>query len=219
MPLFNVTIGPAADNAAAQGNPVRVGGVFNTSLPTVANLDIGDLQIDSSSRIINNLGVRLDSVNDAVNLLGTMATYEAAFAVVGAASGDVVEIIGSATTIVLVLEVDIMEPSTQRLFTFVKRSTAATGGTSANATLVPLDSTDAAATAVVKNYSADPTEGAAVGTILRKTLGTAQTIQQNWVDGGGEPVVLRGVAQTLCINVDGATNFDCRVRLIEVTAF
>jgi hypothetical protein len=207
--------GSAADDAPATGNPVRVGGVYSASLPTLTDGDVADVLLDSSSRPLVNLGVRLDSTNDAVNIMGTIATYETAFAVVGAASGDVVEIIGSASMIVRILEIDIMEPSAQRLFTFVKRSTAASGGASSNATLVPLDSGNAAATAVIKNYSADPTEGTPVGTIFRKTLGTAQTIIQNWVDGGGQPVVLRGIAQTLCINVDGATNFDVRIRFTE----
>lgn len=215
MPLFNVTIGPAADNAPAQGNPVRVGGVFNTALPTVANLDIGDLQIDSSSRIINNLGVRIDSTNDGINTLGTLASYWAAFAVVGAGSGDVVEIIGSVTTIVRVLAVTISKPSASQVFTLVKRSTAATGGTSANATLVPMDSGNAAATAVVKNYSADPTEGTVVGTIYRQTLATTDVVTLDFANSNGQPVVLRGIAQTLCINVGGATNFDCIISFIE----
>lgn len=211
-------VGPAADDAAAVGNPLRCGGVYSSSLPTLTDGDVADILLDSSSRPLVALGQRLDSENDAVNIMGIIDTYEAAFAVVGAASGDVVEIIGSATTIIRILEIDIFEPSTQRLFSLIKRSTAATGGTSANATLVPLDSANAAATAVIKNYSADPTEGAAVGTILRKTMGTSQTIQLNYVDGGGQPVVLRGVAQTLCINVDGATNFDVRIRFTEQTS-
>lgn len=38
--------GPAADNAAAVGNPVRTGHVYNTSAPTYANGDIADFQAD-----------------------------------------------------------------------------------------------------------------------------------------------------------------------------
>lgn len=38
--------GTAADNAAASGNPVREGGVYNTTPPTYANGDIADAQAD-----------------------------------------------------------------------------------------------------------------------------------------------------------------------------
>lgn len=153
------------------------------------------------------------------NLVSKVATYESSFAVVGAAAGDVVEIIGSASMIVLVLEIAIIKPTVQVTHQIIKRSAAATGGTSANATLVPLDSGNPAATAVIKNYSADPTEGAAVGTIFRAIIATTENFSKSWVDGGGQAVVLRGVAQTLCINLSAASNFDCYVRFSEQISF
>jgi hypothetical protein len=39
--------GPAADDAAASGNPVPVGGIYNTTLPTYSNLDRTQLQMGS----------------------------------------------------------------------------------------------------------------------------------------------------------------------------
>lgn len=153
----------------------------------------------------------------SINTLGLLSSYWTAFAVIGAASGDVVEIIGSASATVQVLAITISKPSASVVFTIVKRSTAATGGASANATLVPLDSGNAAATAIIKNYTADPTEGAAVGTIYRQTLATSDVVTVDIANSNGQPVVLRGIAQTLCVNVAGATNFDTIIAFIERT--
>lgn len=44
--------GNVASGAADSGNPVKVGGVFNTTLPTLANGQRGDIQLDSSARPI-----------------------------------------------------------------------------------------------------------------------------------------------------------------------
>jgi hypothetical protein len=131
------------------------------------------------------------------------------------ASGDVVEIIGATTNIIRVLEINIIKPTVSTTFAIIKRSAAATGGASTNATLVPLDSANAAATFSIKNYTADPAEGASVGTIWSGTLATTETLVKNWVDGGGQAPTLRTTAQTICINVAAATNFSCYIRCIE----
>ena len=45
-PLPVTTSGGAASGAAAVGNPVQVGGVYNSSAPTLDNGDVGALQLD-----------------------------------------------------------------------------------------------------------------------------------------------------------------------------
>ena len=47
--------GSVASGAADSGNPVKAGGVYNSTLPTLTNGQRGDLQVDANG----NLGVRL----------------------------------------------------------------------------------------------------------------------------------------------------------------
>lgn len=44
--------GNVASGATDSGNPVKVGGVFNTALPTITNGQRGDIQLDASARQI-----------------------------------------------------------------------------------------------------------------------------------------------------------------------
>jgi hypothetical protein len=147
--------------------------------------------------------------------LGTRKrSYSAAFTVVPAASAtDVVEIIGSATTTVEITRITIGGVQTtagQVLTNFIRRSTAATAGTSTNATMVPHQATDAAATAVCKIYTANPTTGTLVGTIRSRRLPIGQSTSliaptEFSFGENTKPIFLAGVAQTLCINLNGAT--------------
>lgn len=47
-----VPTGSAASGATDSGNPIKVGGVNNTSLPTLTNGQRGDLQLDTNGRLI-----------------------------------------------------------------------------------------------------------------------------------------------------------------------
>lgn len=96
-------------------------------------------------------------------------------------------------------------------FNVRKYSSASSAGTSTTLVNVPLDSNDAAATAVVKAYTAVPTDGSLVGTIATwRTLlqaTTAAAAGQTWDHmftfgeaGNTEPVVLRGTAQELVLS-------------------
>lgn len=129
---------------------------------------------------------------------------------------DISTIIGSATTTIRVTRIEISTTQTTagiNTWFVIKRSTANTGGTSATPTIVPLDSNNAAATSIVRSYTANPTAlGAAVGTmratrILSDATGTtAQTVYTfDFTNGGiSSGIVLRGVAQTLALNFGGA---------------
>jgi len=145
-------------------------------------------------------------------------TYEMWFPVAAAGSGDAVEIVGSASRVGRVLEIYVANPSVQTVFQFVKRSTAASGGTASNPPATPLDSNDAAATVVIKNYSVVPTPGTIVGSpLFKKTLATSQHLDKVWADGGGQPPTLRAITETICINVDGAVTFDVYLRWTEAS--
>ena len=89
-----------------------------------------------------------------------------------ATATDIVQIIGSATTLVSINRITISGTQTTGSmvkFVLAKRSTANTGGTFTSPTLVPHDSADAAATTVISNYTANPTStGTLVGNIRQQ---------------------------------------------------
>jgi len=94
------------------------------------------------------------------------------------------------------------------------RSTANAGGTSTTPTPVPYDSSDSAAAAVVRAYTANPSSlGTLVGNVrvakmlLGVTAGTTVQDRLIW-DFGDRPtkaLVLRGAAQFFAINLNGVT--------------
>ncbi len=61
--------GPAADDAAASGNPVPVGGIYNTTLPTYTNLDRTQAQFGSRGAL--NVTLWPADGATAVNAAGT----------------------------------------------------------------------------------------------------------------------------------------------------
>lgn len=145
----------------------------------------------------------------------TYAAGSAAFASVASAT-DVFEIYGSASKTIKVLRVELTGTQTtagELVVNLIKRSTANTGGTSATLTDVPLDSTNAAGTAVAKTYTANPTTGTAVGNVATRHVfiptaliaGDSAPITLFDVITYGQPVVLRGTAQGLVINFGGVT--------------
>jgi len=152
----------------------------------------------------------------AVSAEGRLQTYAALPFVVPAASAtDLATIYGSATKLVKVRRVTVSllaGSAAAALLFLVKRSTVNTGGTSTAATRVPMDSTNAAATATVLSYSANPAGlGTSVGVIggeyaLVATSTTGgQSVRYEFGGLGAQPLVLRGVAEGLAINANGVT--------------
>lgn len=161
------------------------------------------------------------------------ATYSAtALALVPAASAtDILTIKGSATKTVYVTNLSCSGTSTAAgtlPVSVIKRSTANSAGTSTAPAAIALDSTNAAATAVVAAYTANPTVGTSVGAIASGLLGT------NVVAGVPAPALtfmfdrteaqyatLRGVAQSISLNAGGASftagaSLTCSVDWIEL---
>jgi hypothetical protein len=158
-------------------------------------------------------------------------TYSTAFSVAAAATAtDIATITGSATKTVLVQRVIITGIQTTAGLAevlLIKRSTADTGGTSTGQTAVPHDSLDAAATATVLAYTANPGAlGTAVGTFRRAyaPIGGATSVVNPIVvfDFGdkGQALTLRGIAQQLAVNLNGVTltggTFDIVIEWYEV---
>lgn len=134
---------------------------------------------------------------------------------------DLVTIFGSASKTVKVQSFKIGTTNTaagSQIFVLSKRSAVTTGGTPIAATAIPVDSGDAAATAMVNHYTAAPTAGTALGTIVTKKVAspviTPATFAGIVEDSDKEmlpiasdqtkAVTLRGVAEGLAINFAGA---------------
>lgn len=139
---------------------------------------------------------------------------------------DLVIIEGSATKTIRIISMVIGTTNTaagSQQFFLIKRNAADTTGTFVSAgTPVPLDSTNAAATANrVGHFTANPGAlGAAAGTINIKRVASPPAVPATWAgvrDNAevemidwmansllDQPIVLRGVTQCLAINFNGA---------------
>lgn len=156
--------------------------------------------------------------------------YSSSFTVVAAATAtDIARLSGSATARIEVTKVIIGGVQTTAGLVkvdLVKRSTANTGGTATTPAAVPHDSADAAASAVVSVYTANPSAlGTAVGTVRshRVPVGASTGATSPVVfDFGkdGKPIVLTGVAEGLSVNLAGATvtggNIDVTIEFNEL---
>jgi hypothetical protein len=163
-----------------------------------------------------------------------VATYSANFtALVPASSAtDFLTLSGSATMVVHIKNVQCQGISTaaatDRIYV-LDRSTADTGGTSTTATAVPMDSNDAAATAVATGYTANPaTLGTLIGAYRSEYLGTAPANAvpapypwtQNYGLQNDKEDVLRGVNQIFALNANATsfaagTSLDCWIEWTE----
>lgn len=61
-----IATGNVASGATDSGNPVKVGGKYNSTPPTLTDGQRGDLQLDSAGNLKVNLATQLDETNDKV---------------------------------------------------------------------------------------------------------------------------------------------------------
>ncbi len=149
-----------------------------------------------------------------------------------ASATDFFTITGSATKIIQVRSIGCTGTSTAAgalAVTAIERSAADTGGTSTAPAAVPLDSTDAAATAVVAAYTANPSAlGTSVGAVASGLLMTIASASANMngvgftyhPDDVNQTPTLRGTGQILALNAGGASftsgaSLTCRVTWTE----
>lgn len=62
--------GTVASGSADTGNPVKIGGKYNTTLPTFADAQRGDLQIDGRGRVIVTLGTLIAGEDLTNSIIG-----------------------------------------------------------------------------------------------------------------------------------------------------
>lgn len=169
-----------------------------------------------------NAPVHLDAADNIIVVRSSdtsLATYSAGGIILAANMAttllDLVGLRGSATKTVRVKKIRLEAGATTGLAATVlldKHTVANTGGTLATApAMVPLDSSDATATALAIVYTADPTIDATAKTLSCKTLTfTALTtapgvVEWDYVKDAEHAIVLRGVAQEVFVNFAGVT--------------
>lgn len=149
----------------------------------------------------------------------TFTASFSALAVPQTGAGDAVCLVGSATKTIWVQRVQFsgfkttLQPGV--VANLVKRTVANTGGTSSAGTIAKMDSNNGAATAVLNGYTVVPTPGAGanvrsqyVSFAAATTVVSAPTIWDFSAVNLSQPVVLRGVAQALCVNFPAAFTTD-----------
>lgn len=187
--------------AVSTAGAVSVAGVFVTSPTLLTNGTGSTLQLDSYGALY-------------VNTEGRRPSYKASVTfTLAASSTDVFTVYGSATKTIRVQELFVTGTNTgntNALVAIIKRSTADTGGTSTTATNVPLDSANAAGTAVVKAYTANPSLGATVGTldsqyvflpVLASTNGVGSVLF-DYGDDNEQACTLRGTSEGIAVNMN-----------------
>lgn len=131
---------------------------------------------------------------------------------------DIWSITGSATKTVRLLRLGWSNTQTTagvNTWFVIKRSSVNTGGSPTTLTLVPNDSNNAAATATVVNYTANPSPlGSSSGPVwtgkinspapATAGIGGLCGIELDFVDMFGQPLCLRGTTQQLALNFNGA---------------
>jgi len=137
---------------------------------------------------------------------------------------DLLTITGSATKTVKVWSIRLTTTNTaagSQQFFVIKRSAVDTTGTPVAGTVVPLDSNNPAGTATVNHYTANPGAlGTAVGTLNTVRIASPAAVPASFAgvvqDAGYEllptmrngfgvqPVTLRGIAEQLAVNFNGA---------------
>lgn len=152
-----------------------------------------------------------DSSGLSVNLHGNpQATYSATMTNVAASTGTWCSLYGSATKIVKITSIKFNGMAATALasnVTINKRSAATSGGTPGPSTLtnVPHSSNFAAASAVAKSYTINPTVGANVGVVDSYNVILGTTVATNFYgrDFTNQPVVLNAAAEGVTVDCDG----------------
>lgn len=209
--VLDASDGPVTAGAAALSASL-VAAFYGSTLPTLGNGQQVALQTDVNGRLI----VESNPVT------GFKATYSASITNLASAASatDILTITGSATKTIKVMRITISGTTTTQGWQdilLIKRSAANTAGTSTAPTIVSRDSTNAAATATVLAYTANPTLGAAIGTMnVQKyympiaasggnQVGANDFLRFDLADGPVQAVTLRGTTQVLAVNLNGVT--------------
>lgn len=215
-----------------------VSGIVNTAAVTTTTLAVDYLYFSNQNRLnmgndfqsdpISTLGygrtaagaikellIGTSGENVSVDYNTLKSSYSASIIGLVAANTatDIFTLTGSATKTIRVTRIQIsatQTTATANNVVLLRRSTANTGGTSTTPNIVPLDSSNAAATGVVRAYTANPTLGTLVGNLrANKVFISTTTTSPNTLDWkfgeGCQPIYLRGTSEVLSVNLNGTT--------------
>lgn len=169
-------------------------------------------------------------ITGVITLEGNLPTYRAGIKGLSlhATPNGVFTMIGSASKLVVINRIRVsgaaVTASQDIPYDLKKCSTAPSGGTSTTLTDVPLDSLDAAASAVLKAYTVDPTLGTLVGIVgtgvIPCALATAadqpQDIDVFAVTGFGKGLRLNSATESIALDLLGVTLANATTLNIEV---
>jgi hypothetical protein len=222
MSLTSFTVGANQVLAVVEGDPSNASAAASTIvLADAENLTSLYARLCQSVGMLLNQSGTYDRQRSAIGTTGipavstesTKATYSACSLDVtpAATATDFFSLVGSSSKVVRLLYVQISGIATaaaSRDIQLVKRSTANSGGTLTNPTPCQHDSNDAAVSATVQLYSANPTLGSSAGVARAAVLnlgaaGGAGVITWDFTNRNDKALVLRGVAQSLNLNFVG----------------
>lgn len=200
------SLGKAEDAVAASGDTgVPIFAVRRDALTTS-----GSATGDYNEVAVNRFG--------AITTAGfrtNARTYSAtANITVAAAATDIAAFFGNATTTVQVTKIRVTGIQTTTGVVdllLLRRSTANTAGTSSNFSVALHETTDAANSSTPIAYTANPTVGTLAGVVRRwytaftSTTGASTSEYTLEFGENGKPLVLSGVTQGICLNLNGAT--------------
>lgn len=224
MPLKTKQVGTDETLVTAWGDPTNasqlagvnsfsdgqnLGSQYGGLVQNVALLQRADGNVDKARSAAGTTGIL------AVNTEGTKATYSVG--VIGftpaATATDFWTLVGSATKTLRLLRLRVTGIATAAAtveLQLIKRTTANTGGTTAQPAIGVHDSNDAAATGVVNTYSVNPTGLGTSGGVIRASklnlgaAGAAGEVAWDFTTRNSKGLVLRGVAQLAALNWNGA---------------
>lgn len=216
--------GASVDSTIGAGtaptNMVAVGGQYNTTIPTPTAAQALSIQLDSTG-------------STYINTEGRKTTYRVGivgFTPIASATAPAVSITGSATKTVRITRIVYSASASTGAVSNIQvnRFTALTGGTpnSQAANIAKLDSNNAAATAVVNQWSAAATTATSAGILIAKryeVVTAAVSVQPGEIewkfgDDNGQGLVLRGTAEFagIILSAVGTTPVaDCWVEWTE----
>lgn len=222
MALATFTVGSNQVPVEIAGDPSNASaGASVITITDAENLGSLYARLCQAAPMLLNAGGNYDRQRSAIGTTGIAAvsteSSKATFScgvvdfTPAATATDFWNIIGSATKVVRILRISISGTATSAAtvdILLIKRSTANSGGTPTNPAIMQHDSNDAAVTAVVSTYAANPTRGttANVGRAQALNLGApgaAGVIVWDFTTRNSKGIVLRGVAQSLNLNFNG----------------
>jgi hypothetical protein len=205
------SVSPATNNTKMVG----VGGVYTSAGVTLTTGQSAMIQLDAAAKQLVNAGFVFDTSNQiTVNPVPVVNSYSACIPnlTTVAAATDVMTITGAAGKTIEIVSITISGATSAAAGCFpylIKRSTLDTGGTSTTTTPVPYASTQAAASAVVAFYTANPASlGTSVGFVAVTQVqfpafnGVTQPYTFDFTKAGMSGVQLKSATEQLALNLN-----------------